>query len=698
MFDWDEEELANIIWDEAAENGDHIVPYPAKSEDCRNKKEWKQEANINKPTEQNNSKVDLRKEQVESSTNLINHDKSSDSRMGVESWPDLPLSNSERESMGTNVSNALSEITKFDSSTGTDQLDKDAEIYPSSHEGKEQGDFDYGWANIGSFDDFERIFSNDDAVFGQTSLGNADELWCSSKDITNSPDKSFPISSELLSLSPKTVSNTSQQLEIKTKVVQEDDLCSLRYGETDDSTSHSLHSVNAILEHAEDAVGKSEPLAKEKINLDRVVKTTLSTSNPAIENASTQNKNAEKVFSPTVTRQKKLFKSRKKSDVKSEGKQLQELYGAWPSPRNHSGQLENRIQHPAIQPSPSTVQQMQLQCPEIFHFQHIPNQFVVHPMYGNLANTFPAMPVLSRIQPGKYKQQPLLSSRDVSPANSNLVNNSAETPVKTTIMTPQEKIEKLRRRQQFQAMLAIQKQQQQLSQQVSSSNHSTTQTCPQQFGGSDVRLEDLSTFSSLEPISPMEEDDSSSTSAAIDDYSVNESILHRLQDVISKLDMTVRICIRDSLFRLAQSARERQNLSSTNKGSKDERETLAVDVTNTSNRLGATETETNSMDRTIAHLLFHTPLELSGKQPEQSESTFSAKLPCETRREASAANVAENLKSNIQCFGQQETKVCSNLVEPQSHKDISHMDTSENASLKEQLTDGGVVPSIESSQ
>lgn len=111
-------QLANIIWDEAAENGDHIVPYPAGSEDFRSKKEWKQEANINKPTEQSNAKVDLLGEKVESSTNLVNNDESSDSRMGVESWPDLPLSNSERGSMGTKVSNGLSDITKFESSTG----------------------------------------------------------------------------------------------------------------------------------------------------------------------------------------------------------------------------------------------------------------------------------------------------------------------------------------------------------------------------------------------------------------------------------------------------------------------------------------------------------------------------------------------------------------------------------------------------
>lgn len=39
------------------------------------------------------------------------------------------------------------------------QHEKDAEIFQSANEGKEQGDFvDYEWANIGSFDDLDRIF------------------------------------------------------------------------------------------------------------------------------------------------------------------------------------------------------------------------------------------------------------------------------------------------------------------------------------------------------------------------------------------------------------------------------------------------------------------------------------------------------------------------------------------------------------
>lgn len=41
----------------------------------------------------------------------------------------------------------------------TTQNGRDAEFYQNADEGKEQGDFaDYDWANIGSFDDLDRIF------------------------------------------------------------------------------------------------------------------------------------------------------------------------------------------------------------------------------------------------------------------------------------------------------------------------------------------------------------------------------------------------------------------------------------------------------------------------------------------------------------------------------------------------------------
>ena len=39
------------------------------------------------------------------------------------------------------------------------ELGKDPEIFQNPNDGKEQGDFvEYSWANIGSFDDLDRIF------------------------------------------------------------------------------------------------------------------------------------------------------------------------------------------------------------------------------------------------------------------------------------------------------------------------------------------------------------------------------------------------------------------------------------------------------------------------------------------------------------------------------------------------------------
>lgn len=41
----------------------------------------------------------------------------------------------------------------------TSEPGKDPDIFHSTDESKEQGDFDeYGWASIGSFDDLDRMF------------------------------------------------------------------------------------------------------------------------------------------------------------------------------------------------------------------------------------------------------------------------------------------------------------------------------------------------------------------------------------------------------------------------------------------------------------------------------------------------------------------------------------------------------------
>lgn len=110
-------------------------------------------------------------------------------------------------------------------------------------------------------------------------------------------------------------------------------------------------------------------------------------------------------------------------------------------------------------------------------------------------------------------------------------------------------------------------------------------------------------------------------------------------------------------------------------------------------RLPDGETETNPIDRTVAHLLFYRPMELSGKQAEISESPLS-KLPSE-HRAAAVMNFPETF-SNKQCFGLQDSKVYSPLVEPEQSKESPCIDASENTS-NNGLTESGTVM-VESSQ
>lgn len=120
-------QLANIIWGEAGESDDHIVPYPEASEEKilvlfgrHNKKEWNPEASIIKPSEQNESeaKTDFHGSNLEG-TSGYDPNGLPTSGFGTEPWPDITLSDGiKADSMGTGHSDSRAEITKFDSSKG----------------------------------------------------------------------------------------------------------------------------------------------------------------------------------------------------------------------------------------------------------------------------------------------------------------------------------------------------------------------------------------------------------------------------------------------------------------------------------------------------------------------------------------------------------------------------------------------------
>lgn len=223
---------------------------------------------------------------------------------------------------------------------------------------------------------------------------------------------------------------------------------------------------------------------------------------------------------------------------------MRSIYGTWCPPGNQFQQYEIQFAPISAQTFPSSVlsQRRQLQAHESIHYQHVSSPFTPAPAYMDLANKNPVMPVLPQTHTGQDENQQLLSGYEVPPDNVNPLNKSSDAPVKPVTMTPQEKVEKLRRQQQMRALLAIQKQQQQFNNQVSCINHPITHKYPQEIqnmhmeGGAEGEIEEnLSALSSLDTNSPLEQDDSSTINMRIDTYSAEDAILSQLQDIVLKV-------------------------------------------------------------------------------------------------------------------------------------------------------------------
>ncbi|KAA8545600.1 hypothetical protein F0562_020384 [Nyssa sinensis] len=106
----------------------------------------------------------------------------------------------------------------------------------------------------------------------------------------------------------------------------------------------------------------------------------------------------------------------------------------------------------------------------------------------------------------------------------------------------------------------------------------------------------------------------SSTGSGLDEISLKSTSFRQLQRVMEQLDIRTKLCIRDSLYRLARSAEQRHNYANLNGGSRDDRETngeLMDEGTNKCTGIVDMETDTNPIDRSIAHLLFHRPSDSS---------------------------------------------------------------------------------------
>ncbi|CAL4956473.1 unnamed protein product [Urochloa decumbens] len=521
MFDWNDEQqqVGDAIWAEFNDSEDHIEPYPKGAED---------------------STFGDHKNNDEEAGSIAA------TRVDMESWPDLPSLN---PALDRNYSDDHIASTYLDFSgeaslqkvTGntTVQLDGESEVFGNDHEEKSSSFLDCDWGNIGDFDDFDRLFSNSDSIFGNEMVANDSDFLSSSSELMDNAVQSFQIPQVPLNKKPS-----------------------------------SDHGPSLLL-----------------IN--------------GISGSITKQENKEDV-------QKRPVRSRRKQEEKRKSK----ISG------DTSGFSHSKVQNP---PASLRAPMQPVQTPQYALFQDSKNMGQVQhsnqfmfPGYGYPTYPFPTIPLVSNIQAGDNQTKLAATSYQTSadsPKHSSSIENSQDIPSRSLGMTPQEKIEKLRRRQQMQALIAIQQQQQQFDQEGSGSDtivpqaYSVRNKKPDSLGNSIVMDENTNKVFSPEMI-PTSHDEVHRSSTISDDPFIEEKIYYQLQDALGKLDTKTRLCIRDSLLRLAHSATERQitgDRSSTNKTTKDEDEAFEHDTSTRRTRSPTKEAETttNPIDRIVAHLLFH---------------------------------------------------------------------------------------------
>ncbi|KAL9682581.1 hypothetical protein QQ045_014383 [Rhodiola kirilowii] len=140
---------------------------------------------------------------------------------------------------------------------------------------------------------------------------------------------------------------------------------------------------------------------------------------------------------------------------------------------------------------------------------------------------------------------------------------------------------------------------------------------------SEKPLKKVVDFTSSDPVSARKkslnsQNEMSSNLNSQSDVVSLETSFRQLQEVMEQLDLKTKLCIRDSLYRLARSADQRQgaatihHVSDADTNSSDEIHAGLLDI----------ETDTNPIDRAIAHLLFHRPTDPSKMPLSSSTSTW----------------------------------------------------------------------------
>ncbi|XP_010269249.1 PREDICTED: protein LNK1-like isoform X2 [Nelumbo nucifera] len=221
----------------------------------------------------------------------------------------------------------------------------------------------------------------------------------------------------------------------------------------------------------------------------------------------------------------------------------------------------------------------------------------------------------------------LHTSTPFLPHHAQPMEGSSDTSPKAPAIKSEEKMDKLHLQHQVEDTLVRDTQHEESVQQSSFTDQITSQRYMQWIQdevGGNSEVEGVSTeLLPVEVDSSTVQESSCMSSALPNEVSVDETSFQQLQYVMGQLDIRTKLCIRDSLYRLARSAEQRHNFGNSNYGSRDvidRNGVLKTEELNKCSRFMDIETETNPIDRSIAHLLFHRPSNLSTSAANESLS------------------------------------------------------------------------------
>jgi hypothetical protein len=211
-----------------------------------------------------------------------------------------------------------------------------------------------------------------------------------------------------------------------------------------------------------------------------------------------------------------------------------------------NGFSHSKVQNPAaslqapMQPVQTPQYALLLDSKTMGQVQHS-NQFICTG-YGYPSYPFPTIPLVSNIQAEDHQRKLPVTSYQKSadsPKHSSSLEMSQDIPSRALRMTPKEKIEKLRRKQQMQALMAIQQQQQRFGQEGSCSDTIVLQPgSPRNKNADSLRIsivkDENTTKGFLPEMIPTSHDEVHKSSAISDDPFTEEKIYYQLQDAIGK--------------------------------------------------------------------------------------------------------------------------------------------------------------------